>query len=183
VKTAFYPFVLIVLIFSGIIAGNARAFASDSKESMVKAAFIYNFVKFVEWPNGKKISQQANINICTLGESGVNNTSKVFQAASTDTLRLSLAPQKSWKSAPKDCHILFISGSEAGQMAQILSGLKLQPVLTVSDSENFVEQGGMIGFVVNDNKIKITVNTKAVTDAGLRVDAQLLEIALKVIDK
>ena len=56
-------------------------------------------------------------------------------------------------------------------------------MLTVSDIDNFADSGGMIGFVTNDNKIKVEVNTKAVTSAGLRVDAQLLEIAVKVIDK
>ena len=64
-----------------------------------------------------------------------------------------------------------------------MAALRGQPVLTVSDIGNFAESGGMIGFVTDDNKVKVEVNAKAITSAGLRVDAQLLEIAVKVIDK
>jgi hypothetical protein len=161
----------------------AEANAGDDKSSLVKAAFIYNFVKFVEWPAPKKVSTLSQIDICALGDSGISKAGNVFQAASTDKLKLNLVSEKDWKSAPDHCHILFIGQSEVAQVQQIVAGLKTFPVLTVSDSDDFVEHGGMIGFVVSDNKIRIAVNTKAVSSAGLRVDAQLLEIALKVIDR
>jgi len=157
--------------------------ADDNKEYLVKAAFIYNFVKFVEWPDGKAISTQSNINVCIVGNSPLRKTSDVFRAASTAKLKLSLAEEKSWKDAPQRCHILFISDSEEGKVNDILAGLQGQPVLTVSDIDDFAEKGGMIGFVTSDNKIKLVVNTKATAAAGLKVDAQLLEIALKVIDR
>lgn len=157
--------------------------ADDNKESLVKAAFIYNFIKFVEWPDGKAISKQSNIDICVTGDSKMIKAGEVFKAASTPKLSLSLVDERSWKNAPSHCHILFISGSEEEKLGEILSGLKSQPVLTVSDIDDFAERGGMIGFIPSDNKIKIAVNTKSVGAAGMRVDAQLLEIALKVLDK
>jgi hypothetical protein len=90
-----------------------------------------------------------------------------------------LVNESSAASAASHCHVVFIaSGSDVGAAKTALQG---KPVLTVSDSEGFAESGGMIGFVVADNKIKIEVNPKAASAAGLRVDAQLLEIALKVI--
>ena len=178
-----HPFLRILALLLLLVSPAGAASASDDKESLVKAAFIYNFVKFVEWPAPKKISTLSQIDICALGDSGINKAGKVFQAASTDKLKLNLVSEKDWKSAPDHCHIVFISGNEAAHASQIVAGLKSSPVLTVSDSDDFVEHGGMIGFVVSDNKIRIAVNTKAITSAGLRVDAQLLEIALKVIDK
>ena len=172
-------FALLLLLVSPVVTANA----ADDKESLVKAAFIYNFVKFVEWPAAKKISGLSQIDICAVGDSGINKAGKVFQAASTDKLKLNLVSEKDWKTAADHCHIVFISENESAQIPQIISALKSSPVLTVSDSDDFAEHGGMIGFVVSDNKIRIAVNTKAITSAGLRVDAQLLEIALKVIDR
>lgn len=178
-----HPFLRIFAVLLLLVSPAVAANAGDDKSSLVKAAFIYNFVKFVEWPAPKKISTLSQIDICALGDSSINRTGNVFQAASTDKLKLNLVSEKDWKAAPDHCHILFIGQSEAAQVQQIVAGLKTSPVLTVSDSDDFVEHGGMIGFVVSDNKIRIAVNSKAVSSAGLRVDAQLLEIALKVIDR
>ena len=164
-----------------LLAPVARA--DDNKEYLVKAAFIYNFVKFVEWPDGKAIGKQSNIDICVLGSSPMSTTSAIFAQASTAKLKLSLVDEKNAHAAAAHCHVVFVSASEEGHLGDVLTALKGQPVLTVSDMEEFAEHGGMIGFVMSDNKIKIVVNTKAVTSAGMRVDAQLLEIALKVIDK
>ena len=160
----------------------AAALAQDS-EYLVKAAFLYNFVKFVEWPAAKAISNQSKIDICVLGDSQLKQTGEVFKTASTPKLTLSLVEERSAKAAPDHCHILFISSSEEGKIESILTALKGQPVLTVSDMDDFASRGGMIGFVMSDNKVKIVVNTKSVSSAGMRVDAQLLEIALKVIDR
>src|SRR5690606_415551 len=65
-------------------------YAADNKEYLVKAAFIYNFVKFVEWPGEKNISKQSNINICVMGNSPMIETGAVFKQASTSQLSLSL---------------------------------------------------------------------------------------------
>jgi hypothetical protein len=163
------------------LPGYARA--EDNKEALVKAAFIYNFVKFVEWPGDKAISKQANIDICVLGDSSMSKTGEVFKAASTAKLSLSLKEEKNARSAAAHCHIVFVGSSEAGRLGDVLASFKGQPVLTVSDIDGFAEAGGMIGFATNDNKVKIVVNKKPVSAAGMRVDAQLLEIALQVIDR
>jgi TRAP-type mannitol/chloroaromatic compound transport system permease large subunit len=118
-----------------------------------------------------------------LGDDAIGSAGAVFKAASTAKLKLSLVQEVVPQNAALHCHIVFISKSEVAIYKDIVAALKGQPVLTVSDMENFAEQGGMIGFVSSDNKVKVEVNTKAVTSAGLRVDAQLLEIAVKVIEK
>lgn len=165
------------------VAGAWSAAADESKEYLVKAAFIYNFVKFVEWPGGKAIAQQSHIDICVVGSSAMVNTSSVFKAASTAKLSLSLVKESSASAAASHCHIVFIAASEEGRLTEMLGELQGKPVLTVSDMDGFAEKGGMIGFVPSDNKVKVVVNTKPVGAAGMRVDAQLLEIALKVIDR
>ena len=158
-----------------------EALAADNKEALVKAAFIYNFVKFVEWPDGKAITQQSNIDICVLGSSDVGSASSVFKAASSAKLSISLKRESSWKNAAGHCHVLFISQSEEGKLGEIVGGLQGSPVLTVSDIDGFADAGGMIGFVNSDNKIKLEINKRSILATGMRVDAKLLEIALKVI--
>ncbi|MBY0408439.1 MAG: YfiR family protein [Rickettsiales bacterium] len=157
--------------------------AQETKEYLVKAAFIYNFVKFVEWPGGKAIAQRSNIDVCVMGDSPLSGAGSVFKAASTPKLSLSLVKENDTQAAIGHCHVLFISESEAVRMRDLLAALKGRPVLTVSDVEGFAEKGGMIGFVMSDGKIKVVVNTHSATQSGMRVDAQLLEIALRVIDR
>jgi len=171
------------ILVCGMALTPAFGRAEDNKEYLVKAAFIYNFVKFIEWPGELAIGKQSSIDVCILGDSPLRKTSDVFKAASTAKLSLSLVEEKNWKNAPSHCHILFISDSEEGKVGEILAGLKGQPVLTVSDIDHFAEDDGMIGFVNSDNKIKLVVNTKSTAAAGMKADAQLLEIALKVIDR
>jgi len=157
------------------------AYAQENKEYLVKAAFIYNFVKFVEWPGTKAIAGQSRIDICVLGNSEMMTSGNVFQAASTAKLTLALVQENNVKAAAEHCHVLYIDDGAAVEGA--LRSLKGSPVLTVGDADGFVDKGGMVGFVMSDNKIKLEVNTRAVSQAGMRVDAQLLEIALRVIDK
>lgn len=173
----------LVVCLAVLFAAPQRVRADDNKEYLVKAAFLYNFVKFVEWPGGKAISKQSSIDICVFGESAMSGTGNVFKAASTSKLKLSLVQESNVNNIADHCHIVFISKSEQKKTAETLSVLKNSPVLTVSDMEGFAERGGMIGFVMSDNRVKVVVNTRSVAAAGLRVDAQLLEIALKVIDK
>lgn len=182
IKTLFRNFIA-ALAVGGSVFAPMPLYADSSKESLVKAAFIYNFVKFVEWPASKSINQQSSIDICVLGDSTLGSTAQVFKAASTAKLTLALVVEPDAKKIASHCHIVFISQSETIHFNEIIEMLKGQPVLTVSDMDNFAQQGGMIGFVTSENKIKVEVNTKAVIKAGLRVDAQLLEIAKRVIDR
>lgn len=163
--------------FAGVVQ------ADDNKEYLVKAAFIYNFVKFVEWPDGKSIAKQNSINVCVIGDSPLSDTGSVFKAASTSKLALQLVDEKNPHNVASHCHIAFIGESESGHLGEILGALKSQPVLTVSDIDDFADKGGMIGFITDENKVKLVINPKAATATGMRIDAQLLEIATKVVDK
>lgn len=173
----------LLLGFWGAIAAPQYAQAQETKEYLVKAAFIYNFVKFVEWPGEKAIAKQSGIDICVMGESQLVTASSVFKAASTSKLALKLVQENDLRAVMGHCHVVFISDSETARLQEILAALRAAPVLTVSDIDGFAEKGGMIGFVISDGKIKVVVNTKSAAAASMRVDAQLLEIALKVIDR
>jgi hypothetical protein len=154
---------------------------ADDQEYLLKAAFIYKFIQVVEWPADKAVSKSSKIDICTLGDVPVGQMSSIFDKASTAALRFSVIEEKNWKNASSHCHVLFIGNSEEGRVGEIVGALKDKPVLTIGNGDEFVESGGMIGFVLRDNKIKFEVNTQSTNAAGLRVKAELLEIAAKVV--
>jgi hypothetical protein len=159
------------------------AFSQDNNEYQIKAAFIVNFLKFIEWPADKDISKKSSIDVCVLGDSEISNAAQVFSQASSAKLNISLVSENNLHNVSSHCHILFISPSEESRIDEIVGTLKKQPVLTVGDSKEFPEHGVMIGFIVNDSKIKLVVNKAAIENAGLHVDAQLLEVAFRVMDR
>jgi len=158
-------------------------YAQDSEEFSVKAAYIYNFTKFVEWPGELATARRSSIDICIVGDSDMIQTKEVFKQASTAKLTIRLVEESNIRNIPSHCHIAFVSENQSSNLGEILAALKGQPVLTVSDMDHFAERGGMIGFTLVDNKVKLVVSPKAAAAASLRIDAQLLEIALKVIDR
>lgn len=175
-------YALALLLFASSALLGSPVQAADSKEYLVKAAFVYNFVKFVKWPGDKAIDKESHIDVCVLGNSPMSETAAVFQQASTAKLSIGLTNENSAASASGHCHIIFVAKSEQGQADAIIGALKGKPILTVSDMDGFAERGGMIGFTTEEGKVKLIVNSKAANAGGLHIDAQLLEIALKVIE-
>ncbi len=161
------------------------AMAADEavqKEYIVKAAFIYNFVKFVEWPGALEISKQQHINICVIHDNPFNDGAlDVFQRASTARLALSVVDLHGDLARLSMCHILFFPRTSTEKQLETVASLQNKPVLTVGEAPQFAKYGGMIEFGFQDGKVKLIVNPGAATKAGLRVDAQLLEIAMQVI--
>ncbi len=174
-------FARLILAGFALAAAPAPAPAEDgSKEYFVKAAFIYNFIKFTSWPGEKALSRQKNADICVLGGDPFGKAAAVFKEGSTPNLSLRMVGISDVHAAGA-CHILFISRSEEPRVLAHLGALTKEPVLTVSDIEGFAAKGGMVGFVEQQGKIRFVANLKAAESAGLKLDAQLLEIALSVI--
>jgi len=171
---------LLAWVFFLFSFANYPANADDNKEALIKAAFVVNFIKFVEWPSDKAIAKQPKIDICLLGDNSITNFSQVFKQASKPNLNIALVRENNLANVVGHCHILFIGSVD--RQREVIEALKGQPVLTVSDTSAFTEHGGMMGFVVDDGKVKLVVNKKAIESGGMYVDAQLLEIAFKVID-
>jgi hypothetical protein len=174
-------------LFSGVllcclIPTGARAQQSRPTESQVKAAYLYNFGKFVTWPDTGSGSA-GSFEICILGKDpfGVVLDSTVSGGSIGDrkvTARKIASLQDSGH-----CRILFISSSEQGRLRAILTAAKASNQLTVSDIPDFAEKGGMIQFVPQENKIRFEVNLPATEEAGLMLSSELLKVATKVIGK
>ena len=151
--------------------------AQSATEYQVKAAFLFNFAKFVEWPPDSFASDEAPLQICILGLDPFGHD---FQQAIEDKTvnghRLEVV-HPSGVTQARACQIVFVGVSDKGQISQILGGLRGSRVLTVGDSSGFARMGGMINFVLDDNRVRFEINLKASERAHLKVSARLLTVA------
>ncbi|HEV8580422.1 MAG TPA: YfiR family protein [Thermoanaerobaculia bacterium] len=152
-----------------------------SGEPAVKAAFLYNFAKFVEWPAGAFAGPREPVAFCVVGESAIGD--ELAQAVGGKTIQG--RPVTVERAAPLDallrCQILFVASAERTRFDQILAVVGRRPVLTVGDDENFRQAGGIINFVLRRNRVRFQIDRAAAERAGLRISSRLLELA-EVVD-
>ena len=151
------------------------AHAQIAKEYAIKAAMLYKFTLFVHWP--EPVSERK---FCVMGMDPFNSSLASIESQSNPNFTYKIERNVSLADAAS-CHVVFISNSEEGKLSKILAALKSSPVLTVGEMPDFAKKGGMIGFLNVDSKIKIEVNLAWAKAAGLRMDSNLLEVAMKVI--
>ncbi len=161
----------------------ARAESSAPTMHQVQAACLFNFAKFVTWPDEAFQRSGDSLIIGVLGEDP-------FGAILEETIRDKTVMGK--KLAVKrfariqdaaHIHILFLSTSEESRLLEMIKALEKTNILTVSDMEQFAEHGGMVAFTVVDQKVRFNVNVEAVERAGLKMGSQLLKLARIVSDK
>jgi hypothetical protein len=156
-------------------ADETRASASE-----IKAAFLYNFFLFVTWPS---LPEQT----VTIGILGRDPFDKAFAEVANKPVR-GLKKQLTVKRLGpyieetdlNQCQILFISSSEREHFKKIFSRLQAKPVLTVGDSEGFLEAGGMVNFLMIQDKVRWEISQRQVNASGLRMDSQLLGAAVRI---
>ncbi|MDX1974526.1 MAG: YfiR family protein [Rickettsiales bacterium] len=148
---------------------------------LVKAAVINMLIKKIDWPGNKAKGSQSTLNICIVGDDPMLSAKDFFKKASTPQLNYNVIEESS-AAAPLDkCHVVFAGDSQSDKIDQLLAAVKGKGVLTISDVKDFAEKGGIIEFTVVDDKMKFIINKKAASDAGIKVPADILPIALKVI--
>ncbi|MGC2111684.1 MAG: YfiR family protein [Candidatus Korobacteraceae bacterium] len=145
--------------------------AQSANEGAVKAAFVFNLTKYVEWPRSGK-----EFVIAVAGEGAMAETLKTMLDGKTTEsrpIRVVLAPSSE---AMESCDLLYISLSSQKKFGAILSKLHGSSVLTVGDSAAFARQGGMIGFLTVGDHIEMEVNLETVQAAHLRISSRLLAL-------
>jgi hypothetical protein len=169
------------LICAITLAPNLGSQASAPTEYEVKAAYLYNFGRFVGWPSEAVSVQAGSFQLCVLGKDPFGPALHKTISGETIEGKYVVAKQVLSPQGAADCREVFISSSEDGQLDAILSALDADRTLTVSDLPDFTERGGMIEFVSQSNRIRFQVNLAAARRAGLTLSSQLLKVATKVI--
>jgi hypothetical protein len=166
----------LLLLMAAVGAG---AQAPQPSEYQLKAAFLFNFAKFVEWPPEAFAEPGAPFIIGVLGDNPFGGElERTIQGKSINGRPLKVKEFASLAEA-KGCQILFVSNSETKRLPAIFSGLQGSNVLTVGESAPFAENGGMINFVLENNKIRFQINDQAARNAGLKISSKLLSLAVR----
>ena len=151
--------------------------AQSSREYAIKAAFLYNFTQFIEWPATTFATSDAPFVIGVLGEDPFH--SSLDEAVAGEKVNDHPIVIQRYQNAKdiKSCHILFISRKESGKLREILASLPAKNILTVSDIPDFASAGGIIRFMTVENKIKLQINLPASKMADLNISSKLLQVA------
>ena len=171
-------------IASLVFAGGGREVAAQgntSGEYQVKAAFLFHFAQFVDWPPEAFKAIDSPITYCTVGEDpfqGALDASLDGKKIGARAFRVQHFKQMQ---QIQECQVLFLGSAEKKSIAAELANLKGAPVLTVGESENFAHGGGIIGFLLEDNKVRFEINVEAAERAKLKISARLLALAKTVI--
>ena len=145
----------------------------------VEAAYLYNFGKFVQWPPAPGSNSQT-FSICILGEDNFGKKLDDTIAGETIQGQKIAARRLTSVEAADTCQIVFIGPSEETRLARDLQALQEKPVLTVSSLPEFLERGGDIQFLIQNNRVRFAVNLSAAKRAGLELSSELLKVAAYV---
>jgi len=150
---------------------------AQSREYQLKAAFLFQFTKFVEWPEGSFASTNSPLVIGILGENPFEGALERLVEGERVNGRPLILRQLEPDAAVDSVHVLFVARSEAGRAASLMRPLAGKPVLTVSDIEGFASRGGCAELFVDQNRIRFRVNPRTAGDARLSISSKLLRLA------
>ena len=173
------------LIMAGATLIPIRTFQAEaekgSSEYELKAAFLYNFAKFVEWPVGAFSDQGAPIVVGVVGDDPFNGSLDSVVGKSANGRQVAIR-RLSASQDLRSCHMLFVSSSERKRLGEIVASVDGASVLTVGEMEGFASNGGMITLTMEDNKVRFEINAGMARRARLKISSKLLSLAKRVID-
>ena len=171
-------------IVAGCVLGASMGSSDINREDRVKAAFLYNFAKFINWPGNKS---EQGFQFCIVGEKSLGLAmeaiaGKTVRGQVISVQRSSVYDQKS------DCHLLFVSRSSGSSVKSFVDQMTRQGVVTVGEGVQFVRYGGMIGFTKKNkanaapDKVRVgfAINVDTARRAGVQVSSELLKLATVV---
>lgn len=149
-------------------------------EYQVKAAYLLNFLKFVEWPGDPNADVHEHWVIGVIGENPFGDElAQIVRGKSIQGHELEIREFRPGED-PRGCRVLFISASEKKRLPSTLNSLHGSSVLTVGDMEHFIESGGMIQFVMEEKRVRFAIDISASSRARLKVSSKLLSLARTV---
>lgn len=170
--------------------------SNQKREYKIKAAFLYNFIQFVDWPEEKKPNQDDPIILGIIGEDPFGDSfepieskqikggkSLIKRFEGIEKLKKSHDKGQSKIDSLRKCHLLFICSSEEDHLKEIINLVSGYGVLTVGESSNMLKSGGVINFLVEENKVRFEINLKTAKQEKLKIRSQLLRLATEVIDE
>ena len=170
---------VLVIVPTAIFTFTTKAHSESRvvREYQIKAAFLYNFAKFVEWPAAKFRDETSPMNLCVTGIDPFGITLDNTVSGKTIKGRSINVNRIDWEDNLKSCHILFVSSSERENLPKIVESLLGAGVLTTGDMDRFARRGGVISLTKKANKIRFEINLQAADRARIKLSSHLLRLA------
>lgn len=165
------------LVLIACVGSSTWTSAQAVEDSQVKAAYLFNLAKFVEWPPEAFRSPDDPAVICVVGDDRTSDVLEPAVVGKRANGRLVEARRPHTPAELKACHVLFIGFSDSRRMAEVLNELQRSSVLTVGQSSHFIPLGGMINLALRDTTIELEINPEASTAVGLKISSRLLVVA------
>lgn len=167
----------VVLVVLGLAFSAGWASSQGLSEAQVKASYLVNFVRYVEWP-----AAGTSYTLCLLGRENLVTHLAAYEGRTVGGRELRVRRINSVDAAT-DCHVVFAAESEEAKFPALMKAMDSLPILTVSDSESFIGEGGAIGLVRNDGRLQFDVNANALVKAGLKANSSMLRVARRIVGK
>lgn len=168
--------------FAMIPALCSGAFAQATLyESQARAAFVYNFARYVEWPERVFASREAPLVICVLGRDALGAAMTALESRQVQGRPVKVRAGVTVEDV-HGCHVVFVSDLDGRRLVATLRSLAAQSVLTVSDLDGFIDAGGAIGIVRGDDRLQFEVNRGVLDRAQLKASSNLLRLARNLAD-
>jgi YfiR/HmsC-like len=168
------PFLVALLCLARLLADAAPASAPRvANEYDLKAAFIFNLAKFIQWPAEKFAHEDSPLVIGVLGDEALDRFTSSLRDKTIDKHRLVVRRIEQAKDLP-ECHVLFISRPAKQQVAELVETGRMSKVLTVGETDQFLELGGMIRFTLESDELRLEINDKRARSASLSIAATAL---------
>jgi hypothetical protein len=169
----------LIVLLGMLLQANWRTDAQPAAltEYQVKALFLLNFTKYIDWPTEAFAETNSPITIGVIGQNNFGeDLAKAVEGKSVNGRKIVLLPLESENDWSK-CHILFISASEKKRVPDIVAKVKALPILTVGETEQFTQQGGIVNFTKKEGKVRLEIDLNAAQSAKLQISSRLLNVA------
>lgn len=167
----------VLLVLAVLAPGRTGSAQPPSLEHEIKAAFLYNFVRFIVWPADAFAGPEAPLSICLVGQDPFGPTLDELVANERVDGRPLAVRRLAAPSKDAACHLLFASPSERARFASILKAVDTRRVVVVTDALDLLPLGGHISFFMESNRVRFAVNADAVRQAEFQVNSRLMRLA------
>jgi hypothetical protein len=165
-----------LLIFLGF--GTPLRAEEPTQEYQLKLAFMVNFARFITWPE-EAFAEDQQVSLCVVGKNPFGDGLSGLGGKKIGERSLKVKHLETLGNN-QQCHLLYLSQTEAGSLANLLQAVSRKPVVTVSDSPGFAAAGGGIEFVLKEGKLSFIINNSALKDRGIQASSSLLNLAASV---
>lgn len=163
------------LAVAALVAAGGRVQAQGVTQPELRAAFLYNFAKFAEWPGDA--DPTGPLSLCVLDDGATESALHDLARNGSINGRSVVVSRRTGGQSLRSCHLLYLGDENATRAAAVLDEARGAPVLTVGNGEGFVRGGGMVGLFVEEGRMRFAINPAAAQRVGVRLSSRLLQLA------